>query len=77
MFCLPVFVLFFLSDVDECGQSRDIPLCGVEATCLNEVGSYRCICPVGMDYDSDTRTCQSPSQGGQQEFGKLRPGGDI
>ena len=43
----------FVLDVDECTAS--FPVCHVNATCNNTIGSYNCICKQG--YSGDGKTC--------------------
>ena len=45
--CLPIFL--FISDVDECSLRTD--QCGINADCLNTIGSYSCTCKVGFSGD--------------------------
>ena len=42
-----------LSDIDECEEKP----CA-DGTCVNAVGSYKCICPNGMELMKDGVTCE-------------------
>lgn len=46
------------ADIDECDE--DIDGCG--HLCLNNNGSFECLCEPGFRLDSDMRTCQGESQ---------------
>ena len=35
------------SDIDECSETTDKALCGVNSQCINTVGSYECVCATG------------------------------
>lgn len=47
--------LFFCSDIDECKGSEEV--CPGHA-CINQVGSYRCECATGYNFNSISRTCE-------------------
>ena len=39
--------IILISDIDECSQTTDEELCGVNRQCMNTVGSYECVCATG------------------------------
>ena len=41
--------LFFLTDIDECASQT--PACDVNALCVNEIGSFQCVCHTGYEGD--------------------------
>jgi len=43
-------------DVNEC-QSSD-KVCGEDRNCQNKVGSYRCVCPSGFQFNKGSQRCQ-------------------
>ena len=43
-----IFILFYFSDYNEC-TNRIQGFCDAFATCVNLVGSYRCICPANYN----------------------------
>ncbi len=43
------------SDIDECAVNTD----GCEDTCINNVGSFTCVCDPGYALDTNGRTCSS------------------
>ena len=45
--------LFFLADTDECENDP----CA-DGTCVNTEGSYKCVCPNGMELMKDGVTCE-------------------
>ncbi|XP_051691464.2 LOW QUALITY PROTEIN: fibrillin-3 [Oryctolagus cuniculus] len=42
-------------DVDECGE---IPAICAHGVCINQIGSFRCECPVGFNYNSVLLACE-------------------
>lgn len=42
-------------DVDECSEQP--ALCGSNAVCNNQPGTYRCECVEGYQFAADGRTC--------------------
>lgn len=40
-------------DIDECARNLDD--CGADATCINQIGAFRCVCDIG--YTGDGYTC--------------------
>lgn len=47
------YFVFFLADINEC--LHDINVCDANAKCLNEIGSYECICDAG--YTGNGENC--------------------
>ena len=45
-------ILFFILDVDECTVNNGSCSDG----CMNQVGSYQCLCPPGYKLDTDNKT---------------------
>ena len=37
----------YCRDINECSEMTDFDLCGVNAECINQPGSYECICAPG------------------------------
>lgn len=52
MFVLYVFYVY-LTDIDECQEN----VCGVNAICSNQPGTFRCECLSGYVFASDDKTC--------------------
>lgn len=50
-------VFVFLPDTDEC----ELDPCA-DGTCVNTIGSYKCICPNGMELMKDGITCEGGLQ---------------
>ena len=48
-------LVWFHTDIDECGEDADI--CG-GGQCENEEGGYRCICTDGLELSDDLITCR-------------------
>ena len=46
--------LFFFSDIDEC--SANVGLCDFNASCINTLGSYKCLCHPGFTGDGQNCT---------------------
>ena len=44
------WLLFFVVDEDEC--INGFAACGLQATCENTPGSYKCLCPRGFNYEN-------------------------
>ena len=56
LFCVPSYSIGFafnFLDVDECSAS--VPVCDVNADCMNTLGSHRCTCKAG--FIGDGKTC--------------------
>jgi len=51
-----IYELFFspITDIDECKLST--PVCGKNAFCVNEAGTYGCFCNSG--YEGDGLSCE-------------------
>ena len=45
----------FVLDIDECLEQRG--LCGPVGTCINTMGSYKCLCPRGFKPDQSGTMC--------------------
>ena len=52
--------MLFLVDIDEC--DRDLDNCNVNATCMNTVGSYDCMCNAGFEGSGFIGDCNSEFQ---------------
>lgn len=70
----PVWVLFYLSDIDECLQTPNP--CAYQ--CRNVPGSFRCLCPPGTVLLGDGRSCAGLERGqtftnGTRVRARLRP----
>ena len=62
-----------ISDIDECGQDG---VCPPPGTCINTLGSYRCLCPKGHKLDPTGTYCVNLAEcpGGNCELKcKVRP----
>ncbi|XP_013359911.1 PREDICTED: fibrillin-3-like [Chinchilla lanigera] len=44
-----------LTDIDECGE---IPAVCTDGVCVNQIGSFRCECPLGFQYNSALLACR-------------------
>lgn len=44
-----------LADIDECRETPSV--CGANAVCSNQPGSFRCECSIGFVFASDGKTC--------------------
>lgn len=70
----PTYVLFYLSDIDECLQTPNP--CAYQ--CRNVPGSFRCLCPPGTVLLGDGRSCAGLERGqtftnGTRVRARLRP----
>lgn len=45
----------FPSDIDEC---REIPGICANGVCINQIGSFRCECPMGFSYNNILLICE-------------------
>ena len=45
------------TDINECIENTN----GCAQTCTNTAGSFRCVCDLGYELNSDERTCQGKS----------------
>ena len=50
----PIIYFFILSDINECQERPNI--CGF-GRCVNELGTYSCLCQRGYKYNPVTKTC--------------------
>ncbi|UYV71427.1 dp [Cordylochernes scorpioides] len=41
----------YCRDIDECSEIKEFSACGAHAECINQPGSYECICPAGYSGD--------------------------
>ena len=48
-------MLFFCADIDEC---REIPGICANGVCINQIGSFRCECPMGFSYNNILLICE-------------------
>ena len=51
--CCSYNQFILMADIDECEQNP----CA-DGTCVNTVGSYKCVCPDGMELMKDGLTCE-------------------
>ncbi|XP_045405469.1 fibrillin-3 [Lemur catta] len=51
-------------DIDEC---REIPAICANGVCINQIGSFRCECPTGFDYNSVLLACKDVDECGSRE----------
>lgn len=52
---LKTCVLVFSADIDEC---REIPGICANGVCINQIGSFRCECPMGFSYNNILLICE-------------------
>lgn len=50
-----IIMLLFYTDVDECQEQPTV--CGSNAVCNNQPGTFRCECLEGYQFSDDGRTC--------------------
>ena len=48
-------MLCVVSDADECSETPQV--CGANAVCSNQPGTFRCECVSGFVFASDGKTC--------------------
>lgn len=48
-------VVLFCADIDEC---REIPGICANGVCINQIGSFRCECPMGFSYNNILLICE-------------------
>ncbi|PNI18364.1 FBN3 isoform 4 [Pan troglodytes] len=51
-------------DIDECGE---IPAICANGICINQIGSFRCECPAGFNYNSILLACEDVDECGSRE----------
>nr|XP_054395512.1 fibrillin-3 isoform X14 [Pongo abelii] len=51
-------------DIDECGE---IPAICANGICINQIGSFRCECPTGFNYNSILLACEDVDECGSTE----------
>lgn len=49
----------FGADIDEC---REIPGICANGVCINQIGSFRCECPMGFSYNNILLICEGKVQ---------------
>ena len=55
-FVKEILLALCILDIDEC-QQDSTSVCGPHSSCKNTIGSYRCDCEGGYQYDSSGLTC--------------------
>ena len=50
-----MLLLLFYADIDEC---REIPGICANGVCINQIGSFRCECPMGFSYNNILLICE-------------------
>lgn len=58
------------ADIDECSE---IPAICTNGVCINQIGSFRCECPIGFSYNNILLICEGTAS--QWEFQHLLPPG--
>lgn len=51
--------MLFCADIDEC---REIPGICANGVCINQIGSFRCECPMGFSYNNILLICEGKTQ---------------
>ena len=51
--CVTIFIHFPFIDIDECFEKKD----GCEMQCINNAGSFECLCSPGYQLESNKRNC--------------------
>jgi len=57
--------MYIFADIDEC---REIPGICTNGVCINQIGSFRCECPMGFSYNNILLICEGWSQASRKLF---------